>query len=299
MITKINSFFPNKKHYPPITTFQDSPKVISSALESDKSCFVGRFGSNELGCLGYYLYCRRNTKFLRLPYINFIKKRMRINTGFFPTENRQLDKFSELYLDAAKNIDILGVWFRKFELYLINNFMHPSELIPLKAIEPYYYENPWSYAAFLNRRILVVHPFEETIKKQFIKRLSLFRTNVWPSQCSLETVKAAQTIAGNTGGFLSWFDALEFMKDEVSKKQFDIAIVAAGSYGLPLSSFIKECLGKKVIYMGGAAQILFGIKGSRWDTNSIISSYYNENWVKPLDTDYPENYLNIEKGCYW
>jgi hypothetical protein len=85
---------------------------------------------------------------------------------------------------------------------------------------------------------------------------------------------------------------------EVEKVDFDIAIIGAGAYGLPLAFHVKS-LGKKAIHMGGATQILFGIKGKRWDHHEVISKLYNEHWVRPLPSERPEHYYDIEKGCYW
>lgn len=57
-------------------------------------------------------------------------------------------------------------------------------------------------------------------------------------------------------------------------------------------------MGKKAVHLGGATQILFGIKGKRWDENPAVSKFYNEYWVRPL----PEESVrknNVEGGCYW
>ena len=35
------------------------------------------------------------------------------------------------------------------------------------------------------------------------------------------------------------------------------------------------------VQMSGATQLLFGIKGKRWDTHPIISKLYNEAWGPP------------------
>jgi hypothetical protein len=88
------------------------------------------------------------------------------------------------------------------------------------------------------------------------------------------------------------------MCEEIAGRSFDIAIIGGGAYGLPLSSFVKK-LGKKAIHIGGATQILFGIKGARWDNHQIISNFYNEHWTRPLSSETPQNYQLIENGCYW
>jgi hypothetical protein len=48
---------------------------------------------------------------------------------------------------------------------------------------------------------------------------------------------------------------------------------------------------------GGNLQLLFGIKGKRWENSKNIK--FNEHWTYPLDEDKPKNYKKIEGGCYW
>ena len=63
---------------------------------------------------------------------------------------------------------------------------------------------------------------------------------------------------------------------------FEEYYIGCGAYGLPLTSMLKAS-GKKAIHLGGATQILFGIKGKRWDheaTYDYVRNFYNENWVK-------------------
>ena len=64
-------------------------------------------------------------------------------------------------------------------------------------------------------------------------------------------------------------------------------------------SFIKNDLNKPSIYVGGGLQILFGIKGDRWDNHEDVSTFYNSYWVRPLQTEKPIAANSVEGGCYW
>lgn len=116
---------------------------------------------------------------------------------------------------------------------------------------------------------------------------------------SLLTVKSVQSVGDNTGGFSNWFEALNHMKRELVKKDFDIALLGCGAYAFPLAVYIKSELKKQSVILGGALQILFGIKGARWDNHPIISELYNEHWVYPLEEEIPDGHKKIENGCYW
>ena len=81
-----------------------------------------------------------------------------------------------------------------------------------------------------------------------------------------------------------------------NKNNFDIALIACGAYGFPLAAYIKS-IGKQAIHTGGSLQLLFGIKGKRWEETEKIK--FPEDWIYPLKEDTPNNNEKIEGGCYW
>ena len=147
--------------------------------------------------------------------------------------------------------------------------------------------------------MLVVHPFEDSIIHQYRRREFLFdNKNILP-EFDLQTLKTVFNLSDKKILYSQWFEEYEQMCEGITKKDFDIAIIGAGPYGLPLCSFVKS-LGKKAIQMGGATQIFFGIKGKRWDIHSkFIRDLYNDDWNRPLPSETPENFRLIDDGCYW
>jgi len=82
------------------------------------------------------------------------------------------------------------------------------------------------------------------------------------------------------------------MCDQMTQMEFDVAIIGCGAYGFPLAACAKR-LGKQAIHLGGATQLLFGIKGKRW------GDIGNEHWVHPLPEEHPQGFEKVEGGCYW
>jgi hypothetical protein len=76
--------------------------------------------------------------------------------------------------------------------------------------------------------------------------------------------------------------------------EYDIALVGAGACSLPLVAHAKS-MGKKAMHLGGSLQLMFGIKGGRFDDNGI----YNSRWTRPVPEDSPDNRHLMEKGAYW
>jgi hypothetical protein len=148
----------------------------------------------------------------------------------------------------------------------------------------------------------VVHPFASTIEKQYLKRDLIFKDNLLPA-FELQTIQAVQSIAGNPTQFRDWFAALDFMKIEIDKHDYDICLIGCGAYGFHLAAHIKR-QGKKAVHLGGSLQLLFGIRGKRWEDSSYNPNYnftalMNEHWVKPGKEEKPEGASNVEGACYW
>lgn len=109
----------------------------------------------------------------------------------------------------------------------------------------------------------------------------------------MTAIKAVNSLRGNCE-FSSWFEALDYMKSQIEAIDFDIAILGCGAYGFPLAAHIKK-IGKKAVHVGGSTQLIFGIKGKRWEGRDFI----NEHWVSPRPQDRPVGFESVEGGCYW
>ena len=92
------------------------------------------------------------------------------------------------------------------------------------------------------------------------------------------------------------------MCNDISKLDFDIALLGCGGYGLPLCNYIKKDLKKSAIYIGGGLQLLFGVMGKRWENREDWKKIIRENntkFIKPSNEERCNNLYTIEGGCYW
>ena len=276
---------------------QEGHDRVVDRLTQNCPLMVARIGSVELSCLKFYLENRRTTN---KTYPAKVRDQMANNAGFFPANDTSLDAFAEQFLEHLKQVDVLAVWFKKFEEVICNRHCPNAALVDFDCLEPFRFSDPWS-SKLAGKKVLVVHPFAESIEKQYAeKRRVLFADPDVLPEFELKTLKTVQSIAGSKVGFVTWFDAYHHMCDQINKVDFDICIIGAGAYGLPLASYVKS-LGKQAIHTGGVTQILFGIKGKRWEQLYADSTakLFNEHWVRPLPSETPANKDNIEKGCYW
>lgn len=260
----------------PIYKEQQGNDEIRKLLQMSKNALVARLGSVEQACIWEYIQMQKGK--LKKWSKNTLST-MADNAGFFLPTHSLLETFAIQMIEHLKQVDVLGVWWNEGEPYICENICPQATFMKLEALEPYYSKNPWT-ALLENKKVLIIHPFSHSIENQFQKKELLFLDkNVLPS-FELQTIKAVQSRGIVPTGFSNWFEALSSMQDKILKKDFDVAIIGCGAYGLPLAAFIKG-LGKTAIHLGGATQILFGIKGKRWDKIPFFNNLYNENWVRP------------------
>jgi hypothetical protein len=284
-----------------------SNSLIYNQLTDDNPCMIARFGSTEMLCLTNFLGVKKKDD--KGKALNYIKgrrppwwwERSTINqmqrwSGFFPPELNQIEKFCELMYEDMLLVDILGSWLKQEEFF--DSKLRLAKRIVLEDMEPFFSTQPWT-KALEGKKVLVVHPFNETIEKQYKKRSLLFENNLLP-EFELKTIKAVQSIAGERTEFSNWFEALESMKNEIDKTEYDICILGAGAYGFPLAAHVKRT-GKKAIHLAGVTQLLFGIIGRRWESFIVwpYMNLFNENWVRPDQKEKPKNAKVVEDACYW
>ena len=295
------------------TTIADDQvsNYIKELLLNDKPCMVGRFGCTEFDAT-YFPYVLKQSLFNRYKffiqgYIPTIRDNQNLKqkyvdvisfySGFFPNKPELINTFSDLMVDSMKQVDLLGVVPWNKEDLFAKEYHKRCVFSKYDTIEPYDYEHPWS-KALEGKKVLVIHPFEKTIQMQYKKRELLFANKDVLPAFELITLKAVQTIAGEQAEFETWFDALAYMENQIDQIDFDVAIIGCGAYGFPLAAYCKK-IGKKAIHLGGATQILFGIKGKRWEELPEVASLMNEHWVRPLPEETPKQNKKVEGGCYW
>jgi hypothetical protein len=172
-------------------------------------------------------------------------------------------------------------------------------LMELRGLEPYYHENPWSQA-LEGKKVMVFSPFANTMKKQYARRKSLWKEERILPKFELEIAKTPLSNYLKKSPYSSWLEGYEVLKKRINSSDADIIITGCGAWSLPLATYAKE-YGKQGIHLGGATQILFAIKGRRWDQHDVIAGFYNENWVRPSSEETPERekIKMVENGCYW
>lgn len=296
--------------------------VIHEALSAPGGVMISRFGSTEMNCINNYL-CVVSREPLAGKLKNYVLDKthlpwwdvehfesMRTQSGIFPPTEDTAVRFSQRCLEDTPLIDVLGAhqYFEKFM-----PLSDRVKMVQLEMLYPFLVGRPWT-RILAGSRVLVIHPFEQTIISQYKKRELLFANKEILPEFELLTIKAVQSAVNEKVRYRDWFEALDDMENSISSMEFDYAIIGCGAYGLPLAAHVKR-LGKKAIHIGGGAQLLFGIKGKRWtdvypamgvwkyrpgvEINIDYRGEMNEHWTNPLVEDTPRQAHVLENACYW
>ena len=281
---------------------------------SDESCgygkMISKFGTIELSNI---VACHFEKNFWSIEYLkdvlnnnasfNFKNKLQALcsNAGFFPYDLELGYTFYKRMLNDIPEIDVLGsyVYEEKYVSQYLTNLKKRVNLDGYYA--PFKWKNPWT-RVLEGKKVLVVHPFTESIKYQYENNRTRIwdDTNVLPEFEELITLKAIQSIAdAKNQPYADWFCALKYMENEISKIDFDIALIGCGAYGMCLASHVKR-MGKIAIHLAGWTQMLFGVYGKRWtEDQPEYSRFINKYWIRPNKNEYPIGAEKVEGGCYW
>jgi hypothetical protein len=67
---------------------------------------------------------------------------------------------------------------------------------------------------------------------------------------------------------------------------------------LPFGAAITAA-GKQAIHLGDALQVLFRIRGCRWEEIPSMAALMNEYWVRPSEQEMPVSAKLVDDGCRW
>lgn len=220
----------------------------------------------------------------------------------FHYDEKELARWVELIKQDNQDIDIMAYFDdHPGEEYVVaTSCPKDMKLIRLGQLEPLIYSDPWTMA-LEGKTVLLVNPFVETMLEQYPKMDKIFPgRNILPENIEFKTMKAVW-FTGHNDDFETWFDALDYMYQEIMKIDFDIALLSCSAFGYNLAPMLKRA-GKQAIQMGGSMQLLFGIWGSRWDNYEPYLPLKNEYWVRPPKSEAPKDQKavdDLDHACYW
>ena len=266
-------------------------------LETRKGALYGRFGTIE---------------YQTLMHPSSQSPILERNAGIFPAQGIFLKDWVHEYNQAVQRATVMAAgWhppFQPMELLYILGQNPQCTLIPLRSLEPYYSppEHMWTNA-FAHQRVTFVSSFADTMALQYQKKHHIWpntHEQLLPSSGQYSFVRSYYSPAIAQGQAMwpspiqNWKDAINLLESQVLATNPSIVVLGCGGLAMVLAKRLQE---KNIItiVLGGAIQILFGIKGHRWLNHDIIKTFFNHHWVFPQEHEIPRGSKQIEGGCYW
>ena len=268
----------------------DGNNFISHYLKNNLPLCAGKYGGNEL----QLLYCYKADQY---PWGSVFIDECEKVAGLYPCNRETIRWFGDYIFANQKHIDLLALWNKnipEFENSIVTDNTYKCQL---QHLEPYFHDLPWS-DNLEGKNVLVVSPFSKSIQNNF-KDIK----NIWPNKLSFDfnliTLQYPTSIPiTKNSPYTDSREIFEEYKEKISDIDYDVAIYGTGFTGLMFAIESKK-QNKTGIHLGGATQILFGVKGKRWDENAQFADFFNSNWTYPLPEETPELVKEVEGGCYW
>jgi hypothetical protein len=277
----------------PILSARSGNALIAHALATRTPAAFGKIGDRECCALAAHLGLRQFYKYTwRAP--TFGEADLQRQAGVFPSTPGTLRRFAELFLARLGAFDGLAVWHNPGESRILSRHAAQAKRFALESLEPYFFSAPWS-AQLAGKRVLVVHPFAETIRAQYARRTAL-----WPGHPAVLPAFELEVLRSPYGfsapDFPDWCAMLRWLEQRImashQRAPLDVVLLGCGAAGPPLAAFAKQ-LGAIGIHTGGPTQLLFGIHGRRWDRLPQFQGFFNDAWLRPDAAG------TVDQGGYW
>jgi hypothetical protein len=217
------------------------------------------------------------------------------NAGIRPRNKESYRVFADLCRKAMEGLDLQGVWSSGYEAVCIGKCAKREffnvELTGPDGANP----NHW-LCSLQGKRVLVVSPFDGTIKKQIPRLAEVWPKSDWMSGTEFLSVPFPYLI--DEGCPETWWEVYNRIGAIVSRGDYDVALFGCGGLGLPFAHLAKKA-GRVGIHLGGHLQLLFGIYGKRHIEQEWHRQHINEAWVRPYEDEVPKTATRVEGGCYW
>lgn len=255
---------------------------------------VGKIGESELAGLASYAKYRDEQGFASRWTSR--SRRLYTNAGVFPDNVLAYNDFARVMVEALSHVDVLAAWYNPGEARVVKEFASRAQLVGLTCLEPHLWTDPW-FSLLEGKRVLIVTPFVDTVRAQFPHLAAVWRKKPQMGiPFELLTLRTPFCAAIAPSPYRDWLTGFDDLRRAMDVLDFDVAIIGAGAWSLPLAVHAKD-LGRLGIHLGGATQLMFGVRGKRWDTNRKHTPFITDAWVRP--TERPPLLTNIEDGCYW
>jgi len=282
---------------------------LKNAIDKGIAYATGRIGISEQFWMYYPIFLEKKPNKTKLRvYEKHLVYHGFFQAGIFPADPDFFLKYNTIYIQKTKDMDCLGLILDRFmgpeiiRYYnLAGKFIYFKEIVPDRSVP----SNPGNcYLPFFkDKKILLICPFanllKQRAKKDIFEAVWAKTRRKWFYPACVDALEFPYGFEQETHEkYPNALVLLESITSEISRRDFDIALIAAAGLTVPIASFVKQM--KKIsICPGGEIQILFGVLGKRWrNWERWKRDYFNEWWIDMPDKYKPKK-KQVCEGAYW
>lgn len=283
-----------------------------NAIEKRQGFAASKLGNTEKHLLAFRMLLEKQTSRRQVQILElWLRKSAAAYAGLFPGEKAFYESYSRVFQEAVSALDVIGISSKTdtgFEGDLVNHFQFPGLLTRYKSLSPDRSipadDSNCFLPALRGKRILIVNPFAKLLAARATREIF---EGVWrvagkqffePS--SVQSIEFPYGFARETWRlYPSTLELQHEVEAEIDRRDYDIALIGAGGMGIPLAAHVKQ-MGKVALVLGGYLQIVFGVKGNRWNTRAEWrDTYYNEWWIDMPEAYRPKRGDDTGDYSYW
>ena len=257
----------------------------------------------RLGCVeaSFYLMYKMGKR-IPLDHLNYgdsIDGKMQQNAGLYYKDESDKHKVIEWYCDNLSELSktatitscISGI---KYDLLfyaymnITSKTLHNWGLLPNVLI-----------TNLQGKKVLVVSNATDILKKSYDRGLqNVYNIDICQFE-KISYVKTPQTTKGSDYPHQNSIETTKHIFEQIEKQDYDIALLACGVYGVPLTNLIHK-KGKMAVYLGSALYPMFGVysHGIPLPLKTIYPIYNTSNFIE-VEEQCPEHCKHIDLGKYW
>jgi hypothetical protein len=304
------SLLRDQQRVAPQATRAELRQALRSALINGAGLAVGKLGLSEQALLAYPLLLRRcRTTRQEAAITAQTRHHCAVQMGVFPNHAEAMLAFSALHAEATRALDLVGLVGGRLEADLLAELRLPGQTLSILELEPDRSRPDRSEHCYLpelaGRRVLIVSSIAELLcsraQRSIFEAVWAKTGKPWFAPAEMLPLQFPYTYDVDTQRrFGSSQRLLEWIVEEIHRRSFDVALIAASHLGIPIAAEIKG-INRCALALGGALQVLFGVGGERWWSDPVWHSHYiNEAWIRvPTELMPRVAGAYVDGGAYW
>lgn len=305
-----DSLLVDNRRVQPNASRLDIAVAVRQNYISESGVAVGKLGVSEQAMLAYPSFLGRCVSERQSAALTMqTQKHCAAGSGLFPTDPATILEFSNFHAHASQSLDFLGLVGGRLEADVLNLLDYQGRTISMLEMEPDRSIPDNSEGCYLpalrDKRVLIVSSMADLLCSRANESTFLAtwaktqKPWFYPAEVTSLSFPYAYDI-DTQRHFGHSMNLLDWILERINPDDFDVALIAGGGLGIPIASAIKT-MGRCAIALGGALQVLFGVRGKRWrEDNEWKQNYFTDAWI-----DTPQNLVprmlpgTADGGAYW